>query len=103
MSFRSTADVTVSATRCCVLFDPTDGCIRHMHKVVTMPGGRETSEKEMEQRIVHLAKGMGLETDNLHLLHVDPERLAAGSVYAVDPRTRTLIERRGPAMIPDAT
>jgi hypothetical protein len=64
-----------------------------------MPGGRDTSEKEIERRIVHLANKMGLVTDNLEVLHVDPQHLAAGNIYEVDPKTRIITQRRRPALI----
>ena len=95
MGLGTTGNVGVSSARCCVLFDPADGNIHHIHRVVTMRGAKETSEREMEARILHLAKERGLDTNRLQLLHVDPEAIAHGTGYAVDPKTRKLKKRSG--------
>jgi hypothetical protein len=93
MKIQSTNNVRIKATRCCVLFDPKDGAIRHVNQVTTLEGAAETSEQAMEARTLRLAGRLGLDTTGLQLIHVDPEALAPGLRYRVDTRSRRLIER----------
>ncbi len=84
----------MQSVQCCVVFDPTDGTIRHIHEVVTLEGGEAVSDYEVEQRALSLAAEMGLErldVSTLKAIHVDPEELAPGRRYAVDPDKLTLV------------
>lgn len=90
MNFQTTGNTKIRSLKCCVLFDPADGVIHHVHRVVTMEGAQETSESELEARTLHLAKRKGLDTGRLQVLHVDPAVLARGH-HRVDPATRTLV------------
>jgi hypothetical protein len=91
MNFQSTNNVRIKATRCCVLFDPRDGTIRHVNRVTTLEGAAETSEQAMEARTLRLAGRLGLDTASLRFVHVDPEALAPGRRYKVDTRSRSLV------------
>ncbi len=92
MSFQSAGNAKVKSIRCCVLFDPKDGSIRHTNRVITMEGAATTSENEMEQRTLRLAASLGLETKKLQLLHVNHEAFLPGRQYKVHTKTRSLIE-----------
>jgi len=82
----------LQSVRCCVLFDPADGTIRHMHQVVTIAGADETPEAMIEQRARQLAKEFGVDTTTVQALHVDPAALRRGVRYVVDPANRCLVE-----------
>jgi hypothetical protein len=91
MQFQTTRSQVVSSTRCCVVFDPADGKIAHVHRVVTMEGAKETSEKEAEARTRHLARSLGLSVDKLEIIHVDAKTLAPGHRFSVDVKSRKLV------------
>jgi hypothetical protein len=91
MSFQTTGSRKVNSTRCCLVFDPHDGKIHYIHRIVTMDGAKETSEQEMEDRTLHLAKELGLNVGKLHIIHVDSRALAHGMRYSVDPQSRKLV------------
>jgi hypothetical protein len=91
MRFLSTGRSQVRSVKCCVLFDPSDGAIHHVHRVVTMEGADETPEHLIEQRTLQLAKELGLEVTGLQLLHVDPHSLEPNKQYQVDLSRRCLV------------
>lgn len=91
MDFKTTGRARVQSVKCCVLFDPADGEILHTHRVVTMDGAAEVSEREVEKRTLELAKGFGLKVAKLRSLHVDAGAFEAGKRYAVDPKSKRLV------------
>jgi len=88
----TTGRAKIHSIRCCVLFDPSDGAIRHVHRVVTVQGVEEPSADEIEKRTRHLAKELNLDVSSLHALHVEVSSIKPGIRYAVDPSKRRLIE-----------
>jgi len=92
MNFQSGGNAKVKSIRCCVLFDPRNGEIRHVNRVITIEGAAETSEKEMAERTLRLADSLGLETKRLQLIHVNHEALVQGHRYKVHTKTRKLTE-----------
>jgi hypothetical protein len=92
MSFQAGGNAKVQSIRGCVLFDPKDGSIRHINRVITLEGAVATSEKDMETRTLRLAASLGLESASLQLLHVNHEAFVAGHQYKVDTKTRSLVE-----------
>ena len=92
MIFQSTGNAKVQSIRCCVLFDPKDGSIRHTNRVITLEGATTTSKEQMEQRTFRLAASFGLDTKKLRPLHVNHEDIAPGHRYKVDTKTRSLTE-----------
>jgi hypothetical protein len=91
MNFMATGRSQVRSVKCCVLFDPKDGTILHMHRVVTMEGAAETPDHLVEERTRQLAKGFGLDVASLELLHVDANVIQPGVKYTVDQGKRCLI------------
>jgi len=91
MKFTSTGKSQVHSEKCCVLFDPADGTIRHLHRVVTMEGAEETPENVIEKRTHHLAKEFGLDVAKLHALHVDARSIEPNMNYVVDTAKRCLV------------
>jgi hypothetical protein len=91
MNFHTTGSAKVKSMSCCVLFDPKDGNIQHVHRVVTMEGVPETFQADLEAQTVKPAKDLGLDTGNLQMLHVETTALAEPGRYSVDPKSRTLV------------
>lgn len=91
MTFQTTGRTRVRSIKCCVLFDPADGTIRHTHRIVTMEGADETPEPMIEERTRLLAREFGIEVDRLQLLHVDSQGIESNKHYKVDPRNRRLV------------
>jgi len=92
MNVMSTGVPRVLSEKCCVLFDPKDGAILHVHRVVTMEGAAETPDSLLEARARHLAKGFGLDVASLEFLPVDPTHIQPGVKYTVDRGKRCLID-----------
>jgi hypothetical protein len=80
----------VQSVQTCVVFDPTDGTIQHIHDVVTLEGAGAVSDYEVEQRALSLVAERGLDSSTLKTIHVDPEELEPSRRYAVDPDTSRL-------------
>jgi hypothetical protein len=91
MNFTSTAKTQVRSEKVCVLFDPSDGTIHHVHRVVTMEGTEETPERDIEKRAHHLAREFGLDAAKLHALHVDGSKIEPNTMYTVDAVKRRLV------------
>jgi hypothetical protein len=92
MKFLSTGRAQVRSVKFCVLFDPSDGAIRHTQRVVTLDGADETPEEQIEKRTLMLATELGLEVKKLKVLHFDAEDIEPGKRYAVNPATGRLVE-----------
>jgi hypothetical protein len=86
----------VQSVQCCVVFDPADGEIKHIHDVVTFEGGEAVSDYEVEQRALSLAAERGLDSSRLKAIHVDPAELEPARRYAVDPDRSALVPRSEP-------
>ena len=56
MPFVSIGKNKVAAEKCCVVFEPSSGRIRHIHRVITMVGADERSEQAITERALTLAK-----------------------------------------------
>jgi hypothetical protein len=95
MGFATTGKTRIRSDKCCVLFDPASGTIRHVHRVVTMEGADVTPERDVERRARTLAKDLGTDAANLKALLVDSESIKPGKPYAVDPKKRTLVSLQG--------
>ena len=91
MSFNTTSKQQIRSVKCCVLFDPSNGGIRHVHRVVTMEGIEEPSADQVEKRTLHLANERGIDTARLQSLHVDIASIKPGMRYTVDPVKRCLV------------
>jgi len=94
MNFNTTGSAKVKSVSCCLLFDPKDGNIQHVHRVVTMEGAPDTSKADLEAQTLKLAKDLGLDTGKLQVLHVEESALEGPGRYAVDPKARTLVKQQ---------
>jgi hypothetical protein len=80
----------------CVLYDPLDGRVVHTHRVLTMPGGRDVTDEELEERAKDRAKRAGHDIKGLSTLRVTSDVCDCSSQYRVDLATKKLqkLERR---------
>jgi hypothetical protein len=74
----------------CVLFDPSDGRVVHVHGMTSLNGTRRLGEDELEQKAFENAKRLGHSTAGLKALHVPPSAL----------RQRGLLRVEGTALVP---
>jgi hypothetical protein len=86
----------IQSVQYCFVFDPSDGEIQHVHSVVTMEGADETSDDELMQRALSLARERlategGTYSGDLEAILVDPTDLKPVP-YRVDVQNRSLIE-----------
>jgi hypothetical protein len=86
-------NVPVHSARVCVIYDREGGHIRHIHEVITLEGGREPSEREIEAHAMEMVKRKGDDPHGLGVLHVSSDRLDRRQAYRVDPSTRTLVPK----------
>lgn len=88
-------EIQVEADSVCVLFDSSTGDVRHIHRVVTLPGGERLSKETIEQRARSLAKQAGTEVDRLEAIHVKPKAVEVQGCFRVNLRSRKLeVEER---------
>ncbi len=88
MAFRTTGGHQIHSDRCCVLFHPKSGAIRHVHRVITYAGAEETPAAEMER----IARGVAREAGgDAHSLIVESREFSEPGSYKVDPRARRIL------------
>ena len=85
--------VPVKSSRACVVYEPDSGRISHIHEVVTLEGGEEPTEAQIEAFVMEMLKRMGKPTEKLNILHVPSESVQTHALLSVDPRTKSLISR----------
>jgi hypothetical protein len=83
-------NLPVHSARICVVYDSHTGGIRHIHEVITLKGGRELSEAEIEAQAVEIVKRKGHHSDKLGVLHMPSEKVDRRQVYVVDLKAKTL-------------
>jgi hypothetical protein len=74
-----------------ILFEPHDGCIRHVHAVVTLPGARSRSIEEYEAQAKTIAATRFKEAGKLRLLRWQGED-APTPKHRVDLKTLQLVK-----------
>ena len=79
--------------RACVLYDPEDGGVVHVHHFVTVQGAQKRSEPEIEREALEVAGRHGRATPRLNALHMAGFEIQPRTSYSVDPKTRTLVTR----------
>jgi hypothetical protein len=81
----------VQSHKLCVLYDRANGHIQHEHRVLTLVGGREPSEAEMEEDAFRLAGDWYGDSGDLAALHTAPDVMQPGQRYRVDVDRKALI------------
>jgi hypothetical protein len=91
-NFHTTGNFEVKSVKCCVLYDPSNGEIRHVHRIVTMDSAYETSTKDLEERTLKMASELGTNITSMKLLHIDEKMIESGKKYKVDVNNQRLVE-----------
>jgi hypothetical protein len=91
MKFQTTGKAQVHSVKCVVVFDRVDGKIRHVHHSVTLEGGRETPERDLQTRALALAVKRGLDPATVDVVQVEPDAIQPGTRYRVDVKKRSLV------------
>lgn len=91
MQVHTSGNIEVFASRTTVLHDES-GRIHHVHMTTILKGGHVPGEAEMEQMARRIAKSRGLPVERLSALHFEAHELAPHKRYAVEPRSKRLIE-----------
>ena len=78
--------VSDDASRVCILFDPNDGRVVHVHGATVLPPGKAIDAAEMEVRARRHAANLGKSTADLWALHVPIAALRARGPLRVNQR-----------------
>jgi hypothetical protein len=75
----------------CVVFDPRDGKIRHIHKEVTLEGAQIPSESQIEAKVREFVVRNGRNLQEVKIAFVEDTR-AKDRHYQVDPKSLKFVE-----------
>ncbi|HKS81896.1 MAG TPA: hypothetical protein VJR23_10370 [Candidatus Acidoferrales bacterium] len=78
--------VSDDASRVCVLFDPKNGRVVHVHGVTTLPGGKKVGESEMAERTLARAKSLGHQVSGLKSLHLPVSAIRGRGPFKVNAK-----------------
>jgi hypothetical protein len=90
LQFRGKA-VDDNLSKVCVLFDPKDGRIVHVHGVTTLSKGRSCSKSELEERTISHARAFGNSVSGLKTLHVSLSAIRQRGPLKVDDKGEHLV------------
>lgn len=76
--------VSDDSSKVCVLYDPEDGRVVHVHGVTTIQGGKEISDVELERRTIAHAKSLGHRIHGLRSLRVPISAIRQGGGLKVN-------------------
>ncbi len=85
--------VPVKSSRTCIVYDAESGRVHHVHQVVTLEGGQEPTEAQIEAHAMEIVRRKGKPTQKLKMLHLPSEKIPMHQLLAVDPKTKTLVSR----------
>lgn len=91
MSFATAGPENVQSAKSRVLFDKSSGAIVHRHSVITVDGGVEPTDEDVDSRSMQVAGELGIDADKTELLRIDEEDLEPGAQYRVDLESRKLV------------
>lgn len=80
-----------SSVRTCVIYEPQNGHIIHIHKEITMPGGLERTDAEIEARVRRFAAVSGRNIEKLRTAFVKDTR-SREQHYKIDCATLDFVE-----------
>ena len=79
----------------CVVFDPNDGKIAHIHQEVTLQGGTAPAEAEIEKKVRGFVANKGRDLQGLRVAFVEDTR-AKDKHYRMDSKTLKFVELPDP-------
>jgi hypothetical protein len=83
-------DVAVESHQACVVYEAKTGRVVHLHRAITLRGGKAPTKSAMEARALELAGGGSRAA--VKVLHLDPESVQSGSAYKVDLKKLKLVQ-----------
>lgn len=83
--------VSDDSSKVCVLYDPKDGRVVHVHGVTTIQGGKQVSDVELEQRTIAHAKSLGHPVHGLRSLRVPISAIRQGGGLKVNAEGTGLV------------
>jgi hypothetical protein len=89
--------VSDDSSKVCVLYDPEDGRVVHVHGVTTIRGGKEVSDVELEQRTITQAESSGHPVHGLRSLRVPVSAIRQGGGLKVNAEGTGLVAPEPPA------
>jgi hypothetical protein len=84
-------------SRACVLFDPKDGRIVHIHGVTTVRKERACTNDQLEERLVRHAQAFGHSVAGLKILHVPLSAVQQQGFLKVDEKGASVIASARPS------
>ncbi len=90
MYFKGRA-VSDESSKVCILYDPRDGRVVHVHGVTALQGGRSISEDELEQRAKSRAAAIGRSVSGLKTLHLPISEIPHGMSLTVNSEGTGLV------------
>jgi hypothetical protein len=86
------ATIPIQSMHACVVYETSSGRIRHIHRVMTLQGGREPGREKIAEDALRALRSMPNPTDeDLDVLHVHHDALEPNKRYRVDLRTNALV------------
>jgi hypothetical protein len=87
------------ASKVCVLYDPSDGRVVHVHGVTTIQGGKEPTQAELEQRATTHARALGRAVPGMKSLHVPLSAIRQHGGLKVNPAGTGLLPAHAPESV----
>lgn len=78
------------SSQVCVLFDPKNGRVVHVHGVTALHGGKKSSEAELEKDATEHAKAFGHSVAGLKALHVPISAIRERGAFKVNAQGTNL-------------
>jgi hypothetical protein len=83
----------VESENACVVYEAITGRVVHLHRVITLRGGKAPSANEMEARALELAGQRS--GASVKVLHLEAESVQSGRAYKVDLKKLKLVQSPG--------
>jgi hypothetical protein len=81
----------VKSEKAWVAYDVASGRVHRIHREITLEGGKESSESEMEVHLLGLLEKRGLRRDKVRLMPVDSQAIKPRTLYRVDVKNKSLV------------
>lgn len=86
--------VGVKSVKVCVAYDPENGRVHRIHRVITLDGGKEPSDREIEAHVLGSLAKHGLKAEDLRVLHVAHDAVKPRTLYTVDTSSKSLLVKK---------